>query len=534
MSSRSAAPGHVFVLKGDLRRLVCDAYLVSSDKALRPGGKWEQIENASARMDLDERRAYQSEKTFALPVRPANAERSEATPILTAVPYSGVKDADQLRERVRHFFRHAVAEIDRRRVTQTRARPLVAIPLFGVDRGGGGPVRGAVLRVLYEEARAAAAAHGYDVALVVRDPRSYDLAQAIRRDVGDAWNDLDQDKLDTARVLGSEAAARKLVPFMGSGVSVSAGAPDWRGLIRALADEAGLDDEVADTLAQSHDVLDQAEYLRREFAEVHARNDNAFAEAIIKQVDLSRYGLAPALLASLEAEQSITLNYDNLFEMAAEDAGLPRRVIPGGHSSAGDRWLLKLHGSVDDPASIVLTRDHYLGYDSDRAALSSLAKATLMTRRLLFVGFGMSDSHFHEIAHDVRRALPRTGGRATSFGTVLTLSDDPVTRRLWKDDLDFISFDAGDDRPSQARRIEIFLDALLAHACDGHSYVLARGYASTLPASDAVLRDNVERMLDMLDPSAHASPAWPILRSALEELGWDPTSPLRRRTGHGG
>ena len=99
----------------------------------------------------------------------------------------------------------------------------------------------------------------------------------------------------------------------------------------------------------------------------------------------SSYGITPPLMAALDAEQAITLNYDRLFAIAATDAQRPRRVIPG-QSSGEERWLLKLHGSVDESSSIVLIREDYLGFNADRAALSSLERATLMTRRLLFVG----------------------------------------------------------------------------------------------------------------------------------------------------
>ncbi|WP_410908168.1 SIR2 family protein, partial [Priestia sp. SIMBA_032] len=73
-------------------------------------------------------------------------------------------------------------------------------------------------------------------------------------------------------------------------------------------------------------------------------------------MELKRYGLAPALLASLGSREAITLNYDELFETASDDAGVPRSVIPDG-AGEHDDWLLKLHGSVTDPDSIVLTRD---------------------------------------------------------------------------------------------------------------------------------------------------------------------------------
>lgn len=515
MNQAATEPGHVFVIMGDVRHLACDVFLTSGDRALRAEGKWlRQNPGADARLDPDERADFQSERAFALPIRVADAESREATPIITAVPYYGVPAAEDLVPRLQHFFRFASAIILERGQVSFGERPLVAVPMFATEGGGGGPVRGDVLRVIYSEARTAVAHYGFDVALVLQDPRAYDLAQVIRRNSGDGWNALSPDHLRQAIELADDARRERLVPFMGSGVSVTAGAPKWVELIGLLAETAGLSEFDARALAGSYDVLDQAAYLRKEF-ERRSDDTHAFAHAVIDAVSMPRYGLAPALLASLEAEQAITLNYDTLFERAAEDAGLPRRVIPG-PAAPTKRWLLKLHGTVDDPESIVLTRDQYLGFGADREALASLAKATLMTRRLLFVGFGMSDSHFHEIAHDVRRALPQSGRSGAAFGTVLTLRRSAVTERLWEGDLDFISFE---DSP---RQLDIFLDAVMAYARDGHSYLLADGYETTLPPDDAALRRAVDRMLGAINSDVRASPGWPILKAALEQLGWSP------------
>ena len=512
VSDDARGAGHVFVIKGNKRHLACDVYLQSTDRDLSPTGGWlKAIPDAASRLDSQERADFEREARFAIPVRVTDPESREATPVLVAVPYYGTTHADQLRERVQAYFDVAAQVVADRRVSHGE-RPLVALPIFAAQGGGGGPVKGDILRVLYDEGRKAATDYGFDVTLVLDDPRAYDLAQVIRREHAlDPWQALDSRQAHLAQELGRDAGRRRLVPFMGSGISVTAGAPTWRDLISQLAVAAGLTSSDADALSSaSRDVLDQAAYLHRAFAQQYPDSPRAFAQSVIALVDKPRYGLAPALLASLEAEQAITLNYDRLFELAAADAQLPRRVIPG-PSSGDERWVLKLHGTVTDPESIVLTRADYLGFDSDRSALSSLVKATLMTRRLLFVGFGMSDAHFHEIVHDVRRALPAT---THGFGTVLTLHDNPVTQRLWEGDLEFVVFDS-------PRTLDIFLDAVMAFAADSHSYLLAKGYESTLPPADSKLASSLHTLLGSADDVARESVAWPILRQALLNLGWD-------------
>ncbi|MBY6059850.1 SIR2 family protein [Microbacterium esteraromaticum] len=504
--------GHVFVIQGDIRRFACDAYMFATDKRLRDGGGWmTSAPGAPDRLDPSLVDDFKSERRFTLPLVDRPGRNDEPITILTAVPYYGVKTEKEFVPRLEEFFRVGAELAAHRtlpRELTKREKVLLAVPLFGVGGGGAGRIRGDVFRLVYAESRAAAARYDVDVAIVLRDPRDYALAQMIRREMPDAWAELDGSQVEDAQRLGAIASEARLVPFMGAGISVSAGAPSWQELISSLASAAGVTSEVREKL-RKHDVLDQAAYVRQEFERRFRGEHDEFARAIIQAVDMRRYGLSPAMLAALEAEQAITLNYDRLFEWAAHDGQRPRRVIPG-HSDSAERWLLKLHGSVDSPASIVLTRDDYLGFNADRAALSSLVKATLMTRHLLFVGFGVKDPHFHEIVHDVRRAIPDKG---VPFGTVITLSDDEVLRALWKHDLEFVHL-------PNARILDIFLDAVLAYGASSHAYLLSKGYLSTLSPEDRVVANALNEMIVAVPESLHMGATWAVVEKMLHGLGW--------------
>lgn len=504
--------GHVFVIQGDIRRFACDAYMFATDRDLRPGGKWTtSAPDASDRLDPSLVDDFKSEKRFTLPLVDRPGRNDEPITILTAVPYYGVRTEKEFIPRLEEFFRVGT-ELTAHRTTPReltkREKILLAVPLFGVGGGGAGHIRGDVFRLIYAESRTAAAKYDVDVAIVLRDPRDYALAQMIRREMPDAWAELSSSQIEDAQRLGAIATDARLVPFMGAGISVSAGAPSWQDLISSLASAAGVASDVLEKLRE-HDVLDQAAYVQQEFERRSRGEDNEFARAIIQAVDMRRYGLSPAMLAALEAEQAITLNYDRLFEWAAHDGQRPRRVIPG-HSDSAERWLLKLHGSVDSPSSIVLTRDDYLGFNADRAALSSLVKATLMTRHLLFVGFGVKDPHFHEIVHDVRRAIP---DRGVPFGTVITLSNDEVLRALWKHDLEFVHL-------PNARILDIFLDAVLAYGASSHSYLLAEGYLSTLSPEDQVVANALNQMIANVPEGSRTGATWAVIETMLHSLGW--------------
>jgi hypothetical protein len=216
--------------------------------------------------------------------------------------------------------------------------------------------------------------------------------------------------------------------------------------------------------------------------------------------------------------EAVTLNYDELYETAASDIGRRPAVLPEETVGPDGRWLLKLHCTVARPETIVLTREDYLGYGRGREALSALAKAMLLTRHLLFVGFGLADDHFHELMHDVREVLPPADRRGNTLGTAVMLSSSALRERMWGRDLKLVPV-GGEDVSHQARRLEIFLDCLLAHADHGLSFFLDGRYCHRLIPPEQRLR---ERLLDLAAEAGadeRDTPAWTEVEALLRSLG---------------
>lgn len=529
---------HVFVLRGDITHLECDAWMLPTDARYSITRGWlDELPGLRGRVDAAREARFSAGDALAQAL-PAHGD--EPRIVLTAVPLHGVTQAAALRPALDEFFRVASEQARARNSSRHGARPvpLVALPSFGTQGGGGTMVRGPVLELLLKAATEAAAAYGVDVALVFRDPASHALAQRIRQHSSTAWRALSPELREEAERLSPLAASGRLVPFMGSGVSVSAGGADWAGLIRGLVDRLDLDPELREHLLDpTRDALDQAAAIRA-FFDQKSRGES-FHQAIADQLSLPRYGIAPALLAQLQAEEAITLNYDDLFERAGADVGRPRRVIPAGGPAddpAAGRWLLKLHGSVAHPDSIVLTRDDYLGFNEDRTALSSLVKATLITRHLLFVGFGLKDDHFHEILFDVRRAVRDRSGVVPKLGTVIRLVPDALDEALWGSALDFVPLGAPGDTniPALGRQLEVFLDALLCFASDSDSYLLTPGFEEVLSDDESAVRDAVLTLEGSVSDAGRRTAGWRVLEQAIARLrsgdvGLRPSGELRGR-----
>jgi hypothetical protein len=506
---------HVFVAPGDVTRLAADAWLLPTDQTLSIRDAWfDRVPALRQVVDTlgDHARGLRDGTAHAL-VLPGWSETTPQ-PVLVAVPYDGVRESGQivapLQEALRAAAEAGRSRVPLRRATAHRGLPLVALPLFGSAGGGGDQLRGELIRTVLDVAGAIAEDEHVDVALVLRQPSDLAQAHALRRADARSWCELDDALVARARTLAGHARAGRLVPFIGAGVSATAGLPLWTDLVADLAEGRLPDAERRDF---GHlDVLDQAHVLR------HLYPDRAgFARAVAERTGADHYGLAPALLAGLPTREAVTLNYDELYELAASDMGRRTAVLPEEAAGSGGRWLLKLHGTVRRPETIVLTREDYLSYGRGREALSALAKAMLLTRHLLFVGFGLADDHFHELMHDVREVLP-PDRRESRLGTAVLLSSSPLRERMWGGELDLVGV-GGDAIPDQARRLEIFLDCLLAHSDQGLSFFLDERYRHRLDDAELRLRDRLLRLAYETTPAERDTPAWSCLADTLRSLG---------------
>ncbi|MFF2031103.1 SIR2 family protein [Arthrobacter sp. NPDC058192] len=516
---------HVFVAMADILNLRCDAWLLPTDSMVTIQRHWLQ-----AHPDLRTTAAASASAEF----RNGNAlaeaihpwDPAAPLPIMTAVPDDGIWGPAVVAERLEAFVRSAVSALPD---PDDRPYRLLALPFFGTAGGGAGNHLGAALRAILDAATELAARYRVDLVLVLRDRAAFSLAQKLRREEGNcsSWPSLGAHLQEKAESLGQIARAGHLVPFLGAGISVSAGAPSWGQLLDRLRRGVHLEEGESDAFHRLGP-LDQAGVLGQLYADQHD-GPEAFGQAVADAVDLPRYGLAPALLAVIPSTGAITLNYDRLFETACRDAQRPRSVVPENIPAVGNDWLLKLHGSVSQPESIVLTRDDYLGYNSNRDALSALVKAHLLTHHLLFVGFGLADDHFHEIVHDVRRALPNNASKNHQMGTVLSLFHEPLQKLVWAGKLDILPMSAApasDAAPVEVhtalatagRELEIFLDMMAAYATDNHSYLLAPAYNQGLADDELDLRRQLLALAGQ-KRSADTAEVWAVLDKALRELG---------------
>ncbi len=420
-----------------------------------------------------------------------------------------------------------------------RTKPLAALPLVGSGVGGGRLRAGGIAAELVPALYDLAAEHDLDVALVLDRESTFAAAQNARaallkdRDQASApasWGNLTADALAQGRRLATKARERKLALFLGAGVSDGAGLPGWTRLLDLLAEDVeSLSSDEKDALNRISS-LDRARLIQKKLG---ARSK--LGEKIRQHLGTPYYSLTHGLLASLPVAEVATTNYDCLFEHASNAVKNPVAVLPYDAVGERSRWLVKLHGCVNHPSDIVLTREDYLRYRDGRSALIGIVQAMLVTRHSLFVGFSLNDDFFHQIVDDVRRTFETRASRSVRdcFGTVLQLGRNPTWESLWQDELRFVDFGTSPSDAEAKRKVEIFLDYLLFQATDVTLPILDPAYAALLGRGEEKLRN---RLLDLCeleqDSDVLQTTSWQLLARTLKRFkgDYDGVPPKARRT----
>jgi tetratricopeptide (TPR) repeat protein len=214
---------------------------------------------------------------------------------------------------------------------------------------------------------------------------------------------------------------RKLIPFVGAGVSMAVKRsdgtrlfPSWKQLLMSAADR--LDQETKGKEAAAIRALlelDEPDYL---YAAQQSRKalGAVWYEYLSNQIDLSRADVADDSLAlaraiwELNSQLVLTTNYDRVLRWACPQSGdLQEWDIDAVAEQAQflrqgvkRHTVWHLHGQIGNKTNLILTPDGYerLYFDDatkgKHAAASQTLRSSLAGYSFLFIGFSLDDEHF--------------------------------------------------------------------------------------------------------------------------------------------
>ena len=229
--------------------------------------------------------------------------------------------------------------------------------------------------------------------------------------------------MNIPRELLEQLRKGNVVLFCGAGISMSEGGlPSGRQLARELAQRARLGDVGGMTLPEVAQAYELEMGHQSLIAYITSRTDDP------RYVPLCTHHL----IATLPFKQIITTNWDNLLEEALRQAGRPfvKVVRDSGIAYADEEkaLLIKLHGSIEQKDTIVITGDDYYDVFARLPETANLVRSYFATRTVLFLGFGLADQDFKRLYHEVVRHLGKHKRRAYA----VQLDPAPLTVKYWQ------------------------------------------------------------------------------------------------------
>ena len=220
--------------------------------------------------------------------------------------------------------------------------------------------------------------------------------------------------------------------FVGSGMSRRyLGLPDWKGLLEQQCTEHGLNfgmlsadadgdlPQIASAMAKELNPKwwtdDKYADSRKQYKHIASSKDSALKIEIAKFISMARE-FAPVPSTDLAAEIElfkkvvvdgiVTTNWDDFLESLFPDD----KVYVGQEALLfsqiqGIKEIYKIHGSAEEPISLIVTQLDYDQYRNTNPYLASKLLTFFVEHPIVFLGYSLSDSNILNILHSVLACL---------------------------------------------------------------------------------------------------------------------------------
>ena len=251
----------------------------------------------------------------------------------------------------------------------------------------------------------------------------------------------------------------KMVIFVGAGVSKNSGVCSWWELIRDIAIKINYDDickkcilkhEYSSECKEGYMVcnLDNKcpwkynfssdEFLKIPQYFVDTKGEDEYYDFLKKRFCQSYISNEiDELIIQLNPEHIITTNYDHLLEDVFNPNVGNYTVIKSDKDlleQNGRRYIIKMHGDIDEIKQIVLKEDDYLKYSQNHILMETYIKSLLIDKTFLFIGYSLNDNNLSLIMSYIDYFVKDKGieKRSPHYLVVNSVSNPERQTQYWK------------------------------------------------------------------------------------------------------
>ncbi|TDD57341.1 hypothetical protein E1263_24220 [Kribbella antibiotica] len=329
--------------------------------------------------------------------------------------------------------------------------------------------------------------------------------------------------------LGSVLARPDTIVFVGSGVSIWSGMPSWGSLLEGLAehlDRNGYSSELIRRELAGGDYLLAASY---GFDGLTEMDRCVFLRSVLLDSEAVPSELHRAI-AGLGSRCFVTTNYDRLLERGLSEyrpgeyyevvTPLQQLEVASIVQARSERFVFKPHGDLGSCDSIVLTREDYREFHSQRRHVFEAMRTLLLSRPVVFIGFGLKDPAFLLIRDSIYSAFG--GNPADHFAIMPDVL--PAEADYWRRNygIHLVSYATNENARGSEKHAELLE---LLHGYDTYASRVDRSSSdqSSLP-SDGVDFDSSAHTLALARHARRLKSVIPVVEEPI---------PLEiKRTGH--
>ncbi len=219
--------------------------------------------------------------------------------------------------------------------------------------------------------------------------------------------------IDSIKIVRKAQENNRLVIFVGAGISRNSGVPTWGELIRIIADRIGYSRcaNCDSTLKCSGTECEKSQkFLQEEFLRIpeylyldddtEKSKENYYeviktalkSDAKPNRINYEVFNLLP--------HHIITTNFDKLLESTTSvNSQLYSVISEDGEmlSHASERYIIKMHGDIDKPDTLVLKESDYINYEQKHPLISTFIRSLLINHTFLFIGYSLNDINLNLI-----------------------------------------------------------------------------------------------------------------------------------------
>jgi hypothetical protein len=202
-------------------------------------------------------------------------------------------------------------------------------------------------------------------------------------------------------------ASKQLILFVGAGVSMALGLPSYAQLIREIGEQVGYDGQIFEGFG---DYLTLAEYYH------HEKNGLLELQRYLQQAwKKTRQEVLKSpvhhAIAELGCRLIYTTNFDSFIEQAHRGLGRRYRTIRSAKDlvdlSDERVHIVKLHGDLTSPTTMVFTESSYFERLSFESPLDLKLRTDAIGKSVLFIGYSLSDINVRYLLFRLQRQWER-------------------------------------------------------------------------------------------------------------------------------